>query len=78
MKFYLILLSMVLPVLSASVTTNIPLPDEKNEYRVNTADYYSWNTRTEIYSFKHVKVSEISHLLKNCISVYGKIQINEK
>lgn len=78
MKFYPIIVSMAIPVLSASVTTNIPLPEEKNEYRVNSADYYSWNTRTEIYSFKHVKVSEISHLLKNCISSYGRVQINDK
>lgn len=78
MKLYAIMVCMAIPALSAEVSTTIPLPEEKNEYRVNTADYYSWNTRTEIYSFKHVKASEFSHLLKNCISAYGKIQINDK
>jgi hypothetical protein len=77
-RIIMIALSAILHTLSADVTTNIPLPEEKNEYRVNTADYYSWNTRTEIYSFKHVKVSEFSHLLRGCISAYGRIQINDK
>jgi hypothetical protein len=68
----------VLPALAAQVSTSLPVSEGKNEFRVNTADYYSWNTRTEIYTFKHVKASEFSHVLKNCISAYGKIQINDK
>jgi type II secretory pathway component GspD/PulD (secretin) len=64
--------------LSAQVSPTIPVGDDKKEYRINTADYYSWNTRTETYSFKNVKASEFSHVLKGCISSYGKIQINDK
>jgi type II secretory pathway component GspD/PulD (secretin) len=79
MKYFMLC---VLLSASASVTAEIapvvPISEGKNEFRVNTADYYTWNTRTEIYSFKHVKASEFSHLLKNCISAYGKIQINDK
>lgn len=62
----------------AEVATSIPVADGKNEFRVNTADYYSWNTRTEIYAFKYVKATEFSHVIKNCVSAYGKIQINDK
>jgi hypothetical protein len=32
----------------AQVSTTVPVGNDK-EYRINTADYYSWNTRTETY-----------------------------
>jgi type II secretory pathway component GspD/PulD (secretin) len=76
-KCIVLAIFVALPVL-AEVSTSIPVSEGKNEFRVNTADYYTWNTRTEIYAFKHVKASEFSHVLKNCVSAYGKIQINDK
>ena len=79
MRFSIILaLCLALPALSAEVSTSLPITGGANDFRVNTADYYTWNTRTEIFAFKHVKASEFSHVLKNCISAYGKIQINDK
>jgi len=75
---FILALCLALPVMSAEVSTSLPLADGANEFRVNTADYYTWNTRTEIFAFKYVKASEFSHVLKNCISAYGKIQINDK
>jgi hypothetical protein len=78
-KFLLCLLAAAVPVLSADVTASVPVSGGNGtDIRVNTADYYSWNTRTEIYTFKFVKASEFAHVLKTCISAYGRIQINDK
>lgn len=62
----------------SEVNTTIQVAENKGELRINTADYYSWNTRTDVFTFTHAKAAEFSHLLRSCISAYGRIQINDQ
>ena len=50
--------------------------DAAKEYRINTADDNSLRTRTAIIPFTHIKVAEISGLIRKQLSVYGNVTLN--
>ena len=75
---YLLILFLLTSTFSAEINPSLNISGNPGIYNINTADYYSWQTRTKVFKFENTKVTEISHILKECLSVYGKIQINEK
>lgn len=75
---YLLILFLLTSTFSAEINPSLNISGNPGIYNINTADYYSWQTRTKVFKFENTKVTEISHILKECLSEYGKIQINEK
>ncbi len=78
MRNFLITLAAVTTVFAQNVQTGFNITGAPGVYSINTADNYSWQTRTEVFTFQHTNVEEITHILKECLSKYGKIQINDQ
>ncbi len=78
MKSTIIILSIISLLIGETVQTGVNINGAPGNYSINTADNYSWQTRTKVFKFQHTKVEEISHILKECLSEYGKIQINDQ
>ncbi len=78
MRKIIIFLAVVSSIMAQGVQTGLNITGAPGAYSINTADNYSWQTRTRVFKFKYTKVEEITHILKECLSRYGKIQINDQ
>ncbi len=78
MKKWLITLAATASLMGQNVQTGFNITGAPGVYSINTADNYSWQTRTQVFKFQFTKVEEITHILKECLSKYGKIQINDQ
>lgn len=78
MKTKFLLLLFFALTFADSIQTEVQISGKPGSYSINTADNYSWQTRTEVYQFQYAKVSEISRILSKCLSSYGSIQINDQ
>ena len=72
-----LLLFLTQTVLNAEIQTNLPLDGDSTNYNINTSDTNSLYTRSDVYEFNNVNVSEIAPIINKTLSEYGSISINE-